>query len=163
MLARELAGTTGLPLIHLDREFWGPGWVRPELGAWVAKIDQLLAGDAWIADGTHIDTLEHRLARADGVILLDYSRWVAMRGVATRLVRRDGRHRVDLAPGCTNRLDRDYASWVWTYHRVTRPAIAAALADHADHVQVVTLQTRRDAARWLDKLRATETRGAINA
>lgn len=161
VLARELAGITGLPLVHLDREFWGPGWTKPERAEWIAKIDRLLAGDAWIADGTHLDTLDHRLSLADGAIVLDYSRWVAVRGVVTRLARRQGRHRPDLAPGCRNRLDRDYASWVWTYARVTRPAVNRLLAAHAGHVPVVTLRSRRQAARWLDELRATETRGAI--
>ncbi len=162
VIARELAGITGLPLIHLDREYWGPGWVKPEREAWLAKLDELLAGDAWIADGTHIDTLDHRLARADGVILLEYSRWVALSGVATRLIRRRGRHRPDLAPGCKNRLDRSYTSWVWTYPHVTRPAVAAVLKDHASHISVVTLFSRRHAANWLDSIRSTPTRGAIN-
>ncbi|HUR76739.1 MAG TPA: hypothetical protein VMZ22_02250 [Acidimicrobiales bacterium] len=163
VLARELAGITGLSLVHLDREFWGPGWVKPDRDAWLAKIDHLLAGDAWIADGTHLDTLDYRLARADGVILLDYSRFVALKGVFTRILRRRGRHRPDLAPGCNNRLDRDYASWVWTYPRVTRPALTALLAQHSDHITVTTLRSRRHAARWLDSIRATSTRGAINA
>ena len=163
VLSRELAGITGLPLIHLDREFWKPGWDKPARAEWLAKLDTLLAGDAWIADGTHADTLAHRLARADGAIVLDYSRMVAVRGVATRLMHREGRHRADLAPGCDNRLDRDYTSWVWAYHRETRPVVAAALADHADHISVTTLRSRRHAQRWLDQLRAKATRGAINA
>jgi adenylate kinase family enzyme len=163
VLARALAGITGLPLIHLDREFWGPGWVKPERDVWLARLDELLSGDAWIADGTHADTIDERLARADGAIVLDYSRWTAVSGVAQRLIRRSGRRRADLAPGCRNRLDRDYASWVWTYRRETRPAVAAALAKHADHVEVVTLRNRGETQRWLNQLRATETRGTIHA
>lgn len=162
VLAREIAGITGLPLVHLDREFWEPGWVKPARDVWLRKLDALLGGDAWIADGTHIDTLDHRLAKADGVILLDYSRWVAVRGVFTRLLRRQGRHRPDLAPGCRNRLDRVYASWVWKYEQETKPAVAALLEQHAHHLSLVTLRSRRHAARWLDSLRATSTRGAIN-
>ena len=162
VLSRELAGITGLPLIHLDREFWQPGWVKPSDDEWRTKLDALLGSDAWIADGTHVDTLEHRLARADGAIVLDYSRWVAVRGVASRLLHREGRHRADLAPGCTNRLDRVYASFVWTYRHVTKPEVDAALARHADHVDVITLRSRRRAERWLDELRATATRGVIN-
>jgi adenylate kinase family enzyme len=164
VLARELAGISGMPLIHLDREFWGPGWVKPGRDEWLAKLDGLLAGDTWIADGTHADTLDERLARADGVILLDYSRWVAVKGVLTRLAHRSGRRRSDLAPGCRNRLDREYALWVmWNYRRVTRPAVAAALARHADHVTVTTLKNRRQAQHWLDSLRAIPTRGTIHA
>jgi adenylate kinase family enzyme len=162
VLARELAGITGLPLIHLDREFWKPGWTKPERDEWHAKLDQLLAGDAWIADGTHIDTIDHRLKRADGAIVLDYSRWVAVRGVASRLLHHEGRHRADLAPGCKNRLDRVYANFVWSYQRVTKPLADAALARHADHIEVARLRSRRHAEHWLDQLRATATRGVIN-
>ncbi|MDP1794454.1 MAG: hypothetical protein Q8K63_09995 [Acidimicrobiales bacterium] len=163
VLSRELAGITGLPLVHLDREYFGPDWIKPERDIWLARIDQLQAGDRWIVDGTHADTLDHRLARADGVVVLDYSRWTAVRGVFTRLFTRRGRRRADLAPGCRNRLDRDYWNWVWTYHRETRPEILAALARHSDHVDVVTLRSRRAAQRWLDALRAKPTRGVIDA
>jgi adenylate kinase family enzyme len=162
VLARELAGITGMPLIHLDREFWGPGWAKPERADWLAKLDALLSGETWIADGTHADTLDERLAYADGVVLLDYSRWVSVKGVFTRLMHRQGRRRADLAPGCKNRLDRDYASWVWTYPRKTRPAVADALADHRDHISVITLKNRRQAQHWLDSLRSMTTRGTIN-
>ncbi|MEY2398521.1 MAG: hypothetical protein QOJ00_1695 [Actinomycetota bacterium] len=163
VLSRELAGITGLPLVHLDREFWGPGWTRPSEEDWRARIDELLAGDAWIVDGTHADTLDYRLARADGAVVLDYSRWLAVRGVLKRLGTRAGRRRPDLAPGCRNRLDRDYASWVWRYHRETRPQVMAALDGHADDVERVMLRNRRHAQRWLDSLRATSTRGTIHA
>ncbi len=162
VLSRELASITGLPLIHLDREFWKPGWVRPEPDEWRAKLDELLAADGWIVDGTHVDTIDHRLARADGAIVLDYSRWIAVRGVASRLLHRTGRRRPDLAPGCRNRLDRAYTSWVWTYDRVTKPLVEAALSKHADHVRVARLTSRRHTERWLSELRARATRGVIN-
>lgn len=163
VLSRELASITGLPLVHLDREFWGPDWTRPDDGAWHARIEELLAGERWIVDGTHADTIDRRLERADGAILLDYSRWTAVKGVFTRLLTRRGRRRADLAPGCRNRLDRDYWSWVWTYRTKTRPEILAALDRHKDHVERVTLRNRRHAQRWLDALRAKPTRGVIDA
>jgi adenylate kinase family enzyme len=162
VLSRELAGITGLPLVHLDREFFEPGWVKPAPDAWNAKIDAMLSGDRWIADGTHADTLDRRLGYADGVILLDYSRMIAVRGVFKRLLTRNGRRRADLAPGCRNRLDRDYWNWVWKYHRETRPEVAALLKRHADHIELVTLKNRRHANQWLDSLRAQPS-GAISA
>lgn len=162
VLSRELAGITGLPLVHLDREFFAPGWAKPSDEEWRAKIDSMLAADRWIVDGTHADTLEQRLAFADGVILLDYSRATAVHGVLKRLLTRNGRRRADLAPGCRNRLDRDYWNWVWKYHRETRPEVAAALKRHADHIDLVVLKSRRRANRWLESLRAQPS-GAISA
>lgn len=163
VLSRELAGITGMPLVHLDREYFAPGWEKPTSDLWHARIADLLAGDVWIVDGNHADTIDQRLVRADGVVLLDYSRMIAVYGVFKRLLTKDGRRRVDLAPGCHNRLDREYWNWVWKYHRETRPIMAAALEQHADHIDCVVLKSRRQAQRWLNSLRATPTRGAIRA
>ena len=163
VLSRELASITGLPLVHLDREFWGPDWAKPDQTEWHARLDELMAGEQWIVDGTHIDTIDRRLARADGVVLLDYPRRVAVGGVITRLMRRAGRQRSDLAPGCRNRLDRDYVGWVWTYHRETRPRLSDALDRHADHIERRTLRSRRQTQRWLAELRNKPTRGVIDA
>jgi len=164
VLSRELASITGLPLVHLDREFWGPQWEKPHSDVWHARLDELLAGDAWIVDGTHVDTIDRRLERADGVIWLDYPRRVAVGGVLTRLLTRSGRQRADLAPGCRNRLDREYVSWVWrNYQRETRPALTAALERHGDHIERRTLRNRRQAQRWLRTLRNKPTRGVIDA
>src|SRR5262249_4327019 len=35
---RKLAAKTGLPVIHLDTEFWKPGWGETERAEWRAKV-----------------------------------------------------------------------------------------------------------------------------
>ena len=49
--SRALAARTGLPVVHLDLHFWKPGWVAPTDGEWGETQREVLAGDAWIADG----------------------------------------------------------------------------------------------------------------
>jgi len=155
VLSRVLASVTGLPLVHLDREYWGPGWKMPDPDDWSARVAALTAGNAWILDGNHVATLEQRLERADAVVFLDFSRLTSLRGVATRLMTRAGRHRADLAPGCRNRLDRAYLHWVWRFQRETRPLVMEALARHGDRVIVTTVRSRRQANAWLDALKNT--------
>lgn len=155
VLSRDLASVTGLPLVHLDREYWGPGWKVPEPDVWAARVAELTGGDQWIVDGNHVDTLDQRLHRADTVIFLDFSRLTSLRGVAKRLLTRSGRRRADLAPGCRNRLDRAYLTWVWQFHRETRPRVNEALAEHANHITLKTLRSRRQANAWLDHLKNT--------
>ena len=51
--ARELAARIGLPLIHLDKEFWRPGWVTTQQPQWRARVAALAAQDTWIIDGNY--------------------------------------------------------------------------------------------------------------
>jgi len=39
-LARKLGAITGLPVIHLDREHWRPGWVEPYIPCAILKLER---------------------------------------------------------------------------------------------------------------------------
>lgn len=82
--SRSLSAKTGLPVIHLDLYQWKPGWVRPSEEEWRETLSRVLAGNAWIADGNDLDTLELQLARADTVVLLETPWWTC----ASRAFRR---------------------------------------------------------------------------
>lgn len=71
-LARQLGSRLGLPVIHLDAEFWRPGWVMTPLDEEIARQSQIVAGPRWIVDGNYGATIEIRLAAADTVIYLDF-------------------------------------------------------------------------------------------
>jgi hypothetical protein len=84
-----LAGGTGLPLVHLDDAYWGPGWNRTPADAWARTVQDLAAGEHWIIDGNFADTVPQRLARAEAVVVLDrHPAWCAL-----ALVRRSRRLR----------------------------------------------------------------------
>lgn len=42
-LSRELARRTGLPVHHLDRLYWNPGWVETDKQAWQDEVSRLVA------------------------------------------------------------------------------------------------------------------------
>ena len=103
---------TGLPLIHLDKEFWRPGWTTTPLPEWRAKVEALAARDAWIMDGNYGATLDLRLPRADAVIWFDYLRLRCLRQIAWRIATTYGRVRPDLAPGCPEQIDLEFLRFV---------------------------------------------------
>jgi hypothetical protein len=72
--SRTLARKTGLPLIHLDKEYWKPGWTKTPRDLWRARVGELVAGDRWIIDGNYAGSLDLRLPRADTVVRFDYPR-----------------------------------------------------------------------------------------
>ena len=152
-LARGIAARTGLPLVHLDRHYWRPGWQEPDKQAWREQVAVLAAVPRWIMDGNYGDTIDLRLARADTVIVLDPPPWRCLLGVLTRAARWYGRSREDMAPGCPERIDGAFLLYVWSYRRTHRPRVLALLRDFpGDRVH---LRSRRAARGYLATLRPT--------
>lgn len=113
--ATELAKRTGLPLIHLDQQYWNPGWVETPKREWHAKVAELVAGNEWIIDGNYSGSLELRLTRADTVILLDVPAWVCVARVLRRVVQSRGRSRPDMADGCPEQLNIPFLFYIVTF------------------------------------------------
>jgi adenylate kinase family enzyme len=152
--ARTLAARTGLPLIHLDAEFWQPGWKVTPRAAWRAKVAELAARPAWIMDGNYGASLDLRLPRADCVAWFDYPRHVCLRRVAWRLATGYGRVRSDLAQGCPERFDAEFLRYIWDFPANSRPGIVAALSEHGRHLEPAIFRRDRDAAEFLARLPA---------
>ena len=55
-LALQVGEFTGLPVVHLDRLYWGPGWSAPDQDAWRRRLED--AEDDWILDGNYSATIE---------------------------------------------------------------------------------------------------------
>jgi adenylate kinase family enzyme len=146
--ARELAARTGLPLIHLDREFWKPGWVETASDEFVEHVRRLSAGDAWIMVGNFGGSLSVRIERCDAIVFFDLPRLVCLYGALRRWLVFRNRGRPDLAEGCPERLDAAFLRWIWDFPRKSRPRIVAALQASGPHVEVLTI-TRRGQARAL--------------
>src|SRR5260370_41879570 len=76
-LARRLGRQPQLPVVHLDRQFWGPGWTWPDIPAFRARVADAIAGEAWISDGNYVLTsFDLTLPRADTIIILERARWL---------------------------------------------------------------------------------------
>jgi adenylate kinase family enzyme len=147
--SRELGRRTGLPVIHLDRHYWKPGWVKTPAATWRALQAELLAGDAWIADGNYGATFDLRFARADTVVVLAPPRLRCLLRVLRRSLGHHGR--AVQAPGCPERVTLEFLRWVWRYPRDSRPRLDAALDAHRDRLEVVELRSSRDVAAFLDR------------
>ena len=140
-LAARLAPAFDLPLIHLDREYWRPGWVEPSHEEWDRHHAALLAGEAWLLDGNYGRTMVARLERAELVVLIETPAPVALWRVVRRTLRDRGRPRADMAPGCVEQLLRrgtlEFWSYVATFNRRRLPRIRERIAAHAPDRTVV--------------------------
>ncbi len=145
--AVRLAEVLDLPVIHLDSEYWRPGWQHIPAEEWPARVDRLVAGEKWVMDGNYGGTLERRLGRAQAVVFLDVARRTCLRRVILRSWRYRGRPGPGLPEGCPERLEWQFLMWVWNFERRSRGRVISLLA--ASGLPVVHVRTRREAERWL--------------
>ena len=147
--ARSLGEHTGLPVFHLDRFFWKPGWIETPREEWRQRQSELVAADRWIADGNYGGTFDERFARADTVIIVARPRLACVAAAVARTARSHGKP--IQAEGCAERFDLAFYRWIWNYERDSRPRLDDALQRH-DHLDVVELKSRHAMTQFLEDL-----------
>ncbi len=145
--SRLLAKKTNLPLIHLDRIYWHPGWVRTPADEWVKIQQREVEKDKWIIEGNYINSLSIRFNRADTIIFLDYPRWIAIYRSFKRRIQFHGKQRAELGPGNVERLTWAYLRFVLTYPRERMLEIISKYSDK----HIVILKNPQDAQRLLQR------------
>ncbi len=150
-LAQKLGQKTGLPVVHLDKLYWKPGWVERTPEEFDPIIRAEMAKEAWIMDGNFNRTMPERLERCDTVIYLDFSRLACLLGVLKRVITTHGTVRPDMGEGCPERIDPDFLKWVWNFNKNKRKKYHKLLAE-AKHAQVIILKNRRSLRRFLKEL-----------
>lgn len=152
VMAQALAARLDLPVVHLDREYWLPGWVEPDRDRWNARVAALANAPRWVMDGNYGSSLASRLERADVVVLLDLPRRVVIPRVLRRAWRYRRSTRPDMAPGCPEKIDLAFLRWIWNFRRRSLPRIIAALAATPHPPPVIRLNSPRQIRMWLDHL-----------
>lgn len=145
-LARQLGKQLNLPVFHLDRYYWQPGWVEMPEAQWNAKVASMVAFDSWIIDGNYRDTLDARLKRADSVIFMDLHPLIcSWRAVKRRIVYRN-RSRPDMAAGCVEKLFDpqlfDFVRHIWQYPYRAKPEVLEKLEVVSSEKRVVWLRSK---------------------
>ncbi|WP_256354448.1 AAA family ATPase [Pseudomonas reactans] len=151
-LARLLGKRLGLPIVHLDRLFWEPGWVEPDAEQFRSRVRNAVATDNWVCEGNYARrTFDLRLERADLIIWLDTPRLTCFLRVLMRSAL--NRPRPDMPDGCSEKLDRGFLTflrYVWNFDRNSRPGIERTRLAVGPQVLTVHLQNRRQIEAFLE-------------
>lgn len=112
-LARTLGSRFELPVLHLDRVHWLPGWKEQTKTAAQAEVARFMNQPSWIIDGNYSRyLLENRLDEADLVFFLDFGRFICLTRVIKRYIMNHGQTRLDMGEGCLEKLDLEFIWWV---------------------------------------------------
>ena len=126
----RLSRYLNLPVIHLDAEFWRPGWIPTAQEVWR------------IMDGTYESTLHMRIPTADTIILIERSRYYCLAGAFIRYLKNGSRSRIDIPSGQT--LEPAFLRYIWSYRKKTGPLIRKMIDEHAVGTPVIYIRKRRE-------------------
>lgn len=96
--------------------------------------------------------MDLRLAVADTVIFLDFSRLLCLRRVIKRRLMYSGKTRPDMASGCPEQINGQFLHYIWNYPIARRPVILEKLSQLTPQ-QVIILKSPVEVRLFLEKLR----------
>lgn len=120
-LARELAKHYGIPVLHLDTVQFLPEWqVRSEDEKKRITAD-FMQNESWVIDGNYTSLYQkERLEQADEIIILSFNRFFCFKSALKRYFENKGTARDDMADGCNEKFDLEFAWWILAVSRTKR-------------------------------------------
>ncbi|MXO59642.1 topology modulation protein [Altererythrobacter salegens] len=149
-LAFALAERTRLPLFHMDKLAWKPGWVDRGNDELREILRPIVRQDRWLIEGNYGSTMVDRLPYADTVVYLDFPIRLCLARILKRFRQYLGRTRPEMTEGCPERLDPLFLWYVMRWNAHSRPRIEERIAPFAD--KVVRLKSPREAKEWLARI-----------
>jgi adenylate kinase family enzyme len=130
-LAKVLHAKFHIPLYHLDRYYWKPGWERTDREQFGKIHRELCERDQWILEGSYPKFLPERVAHADVVVFLDIPRYLCMWRVLKRTILNLGKILSDTPEGCKQKIFDtkffEFLSWIWNFNKRYRADVLALL------------------------------------
>jgi adenylate kinase family enzyme len=145
-LSLALGRRLGLPVVHLDRLRYGPGWTEVEPALFRRRVAEAAAAEAWVVDGTYGEARELMLPRAEVVLWLDQPALRRLRRAWLKVVRYRGRPRADRPDGCEEAFGWSYVRTIFAFGAWS-PATADWLREGAPAALVVRVRGDGDARR----------------
>ena len=148
-LAQLIAEKYNIAVLHFDTVQFKPNWeVRSD--AVKKKMTEVFLDvhDTWVIDGNYsILSFERRMEEADVIILLLFNRFSCFYRAWRRSKIYADKTRPDMADGCKEKFDREFAKWILWGGRTkqVKQRYAGVISNYKDKVIVIKNQRQLDA------------------
>ena len=148
-LAQLIAEKYNIAVLHFDTMQFKPNWeVRSD--AVKKKMTEVFLDvhDAWVIDGNYSKlSFERRMEEADVIILLLFNRFSCFYRAWRRSKIYADKTRPDMADGCKEKFDREFAKWILWGGRTkqVKQRYAGVISKYKDKVIVIKNQRQLDA------------------
>ena len=150
-LARELGARLALPVVHLDRLYYGPDWTPVGAEVFRERVAGALAGERWVVEGTYPDAAPVSLPRADLVLWLERPAALRLWRAWRKTRHHRGQPRADRPDDCPERFTLRYAMTVLSFGAWT-PAVEASVRNLARVAEVACLRSDAEVRALAERL-----------
>ena len=135
LLGKELQ----LPVYHLDKILWKPGWERIPEEEFVAKHQEIIDKEQWILDGVaYKSTYDSRFERAEIIIFIDPLLETCFKHAQQRMDEEKIRPNPYVSENCSYEGDiEDNFKVIRLFHEEYRPLIFKYLEQHKEKSIIV--------------------------
>lgn len=149
--SRKLSEVTGIPVIHLDKEFWNYGWVETSRSEWIKKQEDIISKDEWIIDGNYGGTLDMRIEKADTIISFQLSRAVCIMRYFKRVITNINKIRPDMPEGCPEHFDLEFMKYIWNFPKESGGRNLEKL-EKSRSKRIIVFKKKNDANKFINEL-----------
>lgn len=112
-LARILGGHYNIPVLHLDTVQFLPNWEIRDDEEKREIVSDFMKNSDWVIDGNYSGLYKkERLEQADKIIILSFNRFFCFKSALKRYFENKGNTRIDMATGCNEKFDFEFACWI---------------------------------------------------
>ena len=115
-LSKKLGRLYDCPVLYLDRIQFEPGWKERDREEAKRMAEAFLNENqdtGWIIDGNYAKfSQERRLAEADLIVFMDYTRRICLWQAVKRYLEYRDKTRESMAEGCREKIDWDFVKWI---------------------------------------------------
>ena len=129
-LARQFGERLALPVIHLDRLMFDPGWTRVETLVARHRVSAALPPDGWIVEGSYPEVSDLTLPFADLIVWIEQPAWLRVLRAWGKTRLHSDTQRPDRPEGCPEAFGLNYLQAILRFGRWT-PALEAAIRSAA--------------------------------
>ncbi len=145
--ALEIGKRFALPVVHLDRLWWLPGWVERDREEFDGMLKRELQKPSWVIDGNYHRTLALRLAYCDAVVFLDIPTEECLKNAYARAEKYRGTTRPDMTEGCPETVHDEFKQWIEGFNTDVRGGLLRTLEESGKPCFV--FDSRESAYAWL--------------
>jgi adenylate kinase family enzyme len=152
-LSNILGKVLNIPVIHLDKETWLPGWQHKYTHEELVDFQQeLVKKSVWIIDGNYQRTMDIRLNAADTIIYFDFPKFISLWRAIKRVFSRE--QPFDKKEGVKERISWNLIKIILKYPKKSMTEKLAAYSNKT----IFIFKNQKDVDNFLSKIQSNNSK-----